>query len=211
MSFACVLHLIMSSCALHHHVSKTCIYPGLLVLFVVRSEPRHTCTRPWHVRNIILQVAGKCSRNGLKVGVQSYYSVDSPPAKFHRIRSSFDSPTLNYSGIIVRHTSDVFGLRKQSPGLSLFSSLSSRPSTQSTTHRQAQPNLSRQPADLLARASESCPRPDPGSRHRCVRIIPKHLQNVSVLLIGLPNIFFRDRPIPIEGTKCPYQKFTYYI
>ena len=28
MSFACVLHLAMSSCALHHHVFKTCIRPG---------------------------------------------------------------------------------------------------------------------------------------------------------------------------------------
>ena len=28
LSFACVLHLIMSSCALHHHVFKTCIRPG---------------------------------------------------------------------------------------------------------------------------------------------------------------------------------------
>ena len=39
LSFACVLHFIMSSCALHHHVFETCIRPGLLVLFVVRSEP----------------------------------------------------------------------------------------------------------------------------------------------------------------------------
>ena len=54
LSFACVLHPIMSSCALHHHVFKTCIRPGLLILSVVRSEPRHTCTRPRHVRNIIL-------------------------------------------------------------------------------------------------------------------------------------------------------------
>ena len=32
LSFACVLHFIMSSCALHHHVFKTCIRPGLPVL-----------------------------------------------------------------------------------------------------------------------------------------------------------------------------------
>ena len=45
-------------------------------------------------------MAGKCSRNGLKVGVRSYYSVGRPPAKFHRIRSPFDAPTDNYSGSI---------------------------------------------------------------------------------------------------------------
>ena len=59
MSFACVLHLVMSSCALHHHVFETCICSGLLVLSVVCSEPRHTCTRTRHVQNIILWVAGK--------------------------------------------------------------------------------------------------------------------------------------------------------
>ena len=118
---------------------------------------------------------------------------------------------LNYSGIIVGHTSDVFGLRKQSPGLPLFPSLSSRPSTQLTTYRQVQPNLSRQPVALLARASENCPGPDPSSRHRRVRIIPKHLQNVTVFLFGLPSLFFPDRPIKIGGTKCPYTKTTCYI
>ena len=87
------------------------------------------------------------------VDVWSYYSVDRLSVKFHRIRSLFDAPTINYSGIIVGLTSDVFGLRKQSPGLPLFSSLISRPSTQPTTYRQVQPNLSRQPAALLARAS----------------------------------------------------------
>ena len=69
-------------------------------------------------------MAGKCSRNGLKVGMWCCYVACRPPAKFHHIWSSFDSPTDNYSDIIVGQTSDVFGLRKQSPGLSLFSSLS---------------------------------------------------------------------------------------
>ena len=39
LSFACVLHFIMSSCALHHHVFETCIARVLLVPSVVRSEP----------------------------------------------------------------------------------------------------------------------------------------------------------------------------
>src|SRR3954469_21553071 len=101
----------MSSSALHHHVFKTCIRPGLFVLSVVRSEPTHTCTRPWHVRNIILKVAGKCSRNGMKVGVRCCFVVSRPPAKFHRIQSPFVAPTDNYSGRIAGLTSDVFGLR----------------------------------------------------------------------------------------------------
>ena len=88
----------MSSCALHHHVFEICICPGLPVLSVVRSEPNHTCTRPRHVRNIILLVAGKCSRNGLKVGMRCRFVVSRPPAKFHRIRSPFDVPTDKYSG-----------------------------------------------------------------------------------------------------------------
>ena len=54
----------------------------------------------------------------MRVDVWSYYSVDRPPVKFHRIRSPFDAPTDNYSGIIAGLMSDVFGLRKQSPGLS---------------------------------------------------------------------------------------------
>ena len=54
LSFTCVLHLVMSSYALHHHAFETCIRPGLLILSIVRSEPRHTCTRLRHVRNSIL-------------------------------------------------------------------------------------------------------------------------------------------------------------
>ena len=126
----------------------------------------------------------------MKVDVRSYYSVDRPPAKFHRIRSSFDAPTINYSDNIVGLTSDVFGLWKQSPGLPLFSSLSLRPSTQPTTYRQIQPKLSHHPAALLARASDSCPVPDPDYRYRCVRNIPKHLQNITVFLFRPPSLFF---------------------
>ena len=63
----------------------------------------------------------------MRVDVWSYYSVDRPPVKFHRIRRSFDAPTDNYSGSIAGLTSDVFGLRKQMSGpLSLFSPSQSR-------------------------------------------------------------------------------------
>ena len=60
----------------------------------------------------------KCSRNGLKVGVRCCFVVSRSPVKFHRIRSPFDAPTDNYTGIIAGLMSDIFGLGKQSPGLS---------------------------------------------------------------------------------------------
>lgn len=43
------------------------------------------------------------------------------------------------------------------------------------------PSLSSNPS----RASESCPKPDPGSRDRWVWIIPKHPQNIFGLFFGL--------------------------
>ena len=122
----------------------------------------------------------------MKLNRRSTYTITRPHANFHRIRSPFDAPTVNYSDNIIGLTSDVFGLRKQSSGLPLFSSLSSRPSTQPTTYRQVQTNLSRQPATLLTRTPESCPGPDSGSRHRRVRIIPEHLQNISVFFVWSP-------------------------
>ena len=67
---------------------------------------------------------------------------------------------INYSGITAGLTSYVFGLRKQSSGLPLFFSLSLRPSTQPSTYRQVQPNLSCQPAALLTCASETPPKPN---------------------------------------------------
>ena len=70
-------------------------------------------------------MARKFSRNGLKVGVRSYFSVGRPPVKFHRVRSPFDAPTYNYSGTAAGLMSDVFGLQKLLSGpLSLFSPLS---------------------------------------------------------------------------------------
>ena len=134
----------------------------------------------------------------MKVGVWSYYSVDRPPVKFHRVRSPFDAPTDNYNGSIAGLTSDVFGLRKLLPSFPFLSSLDRLHSSLPTARSNLTSLVSPQPP---SRASESCPEPDPGSRHHWVRIIPKHLQNVSVLLIGLPNIFFLYRPITIEGTR----------
>ena len=137
-------------------------------------------------------MARKCSRNGMKVGVRCCFVVGRPPAKFHHVRSPFDASTFNYSGSIAGLTSDVFGLRKQSPGLPLFSSLSPRPSAQLTTsHHQALPNLSRQPADLLARASEKLSRTRPGlSPPLCPDHPRTSTKRQRFLFFGLPSVFF---------------------
>ena len=143
-------------------------------------------------------MAEKCSWIGLKVGVWSYYSVDRLPVKFHHSRSPFDAPMDNYSGSIAGLSSDVFGLRKLLPSpLSLFSPLSL-----TTVHLgPCLPSL--HSASNPSRAFESCPEPDPGSRHRWVRIIPKHLQNITVFFVGLSTTFFLDRSILIGGPVLP--------
>ena len=142
----------------------------------------------------------------------SYYRVGRPPVKFHRIRRSFDAPTDNYSDIRVGLTSDVFGIWKQMLGpLSLFSPSQSRHNPPSpSSFPSSLPELSDAPArsetlsaqciEPLTRAPESCPGPDSDSRYRCVRIIPKHLQNIFILLFGLFNLFIYDRPIIIGRT-----------
>ena len=67
----------------------------------------------------------------MRVDVWSYYSVDRPPVKFHRIRSSFDSPTVIYiAAPLPVFSSDVFGLRKPVSGCSSFLSSQSNPPTQ---------------------------------------------------------------------------------
>ena len=146
-------------------------------------------------------MAGKCSRNGMRVDVWSYYSVDRPPVKFHRIRRSFDAPTDNYSGSIAGLTSDVFGLQKPCRAASLPSSLRPTRSPQST----ARPNLtlSAQCINPTHVRVRNFPGPDPGSRHRCVWIIPGHLQNVSIFLFGLPNLFFSTAHFQSEGRDTP--------
>ena len=145
-------------------------------------------------------MTGKCSQNGMKVGMRCFYVVGRPPAMFHRIRSPFDAPTDNYSGSIAGLTSDVFGLRKLLPGFPSLSSLdrlhSPLPTVRSNLTSLVSPRLS-------SCASESCPGPEPSCRHRCIRIIPKRLQNVTFFLFGLPSYFIRDRSIAIGGTIYP--------
>ena len=128
------------------------------------------------------------------------YSVTRPPAKFHRIRSPFDVPTNKYSGNSSRSNVGRF----RSPEIVVSSLISARDLLHSPPSPSSFPSslpelsdaiarsetLSAQCIEPLTRAPESCPGPDSDSRYRCVRIIPKHLQNISVFLIGLPNLFF---------------------
>ena len=138
----------------------------------------------------------------MKVGVRPYFSVGRPPVKFHRVRSPFDSPTVNYSDNIVGQNVGRFRSPKtvaEPPSL-LFSQLETVYTAHNLPSGPTKPSLL-SASNRLARASESCPGPDPDCRHRCVRIIPKHVQNVSVFLIGLPSLFIRYRPILIGGSK----------
>ena len=73
----------------------------------------------------------------MKVGVWSYYSVDRPPVKFHRIRRSFDAPTDNYSGSIAGLFVGCFQSRV---GLHLSPLLSDQPALHSPLPT-ARPNL----------------------------------------------------------------------
>ena len=131
-------------------------------------------------------MAVKCSQIGLKVGVRSCYSVGRPPAKFHRNRSSFDAPTINYSDIIVGLTSDVFGLRKQMP---TPLSLSSPPRSLATTHL-VHPSSLPELSDATARSetlSAQCIKPP----RACVRkVVPDPTRTVATVVSGSsPNIY----------------------
>ena len=159
----------------------------------------------------------------MRVGVWSYYSVDRPPVKFHRIRSSFDAPTINYSGIIADLTSDIFGLRKQMPGpLSLFFPLQSRhsppspssfpsslPELSDATARSE--TLSTQCIEPLTCASEIVPDPTravvtigSGSSPNTRKLSP--FSYLDSLAYFFPSVRLRS-----EGPNTPKPKPTCYI
>ena len=109
----------------------------------------------------------------VEVGMWCCYVVGRPPAKFHRIRSSFDAPTDNYSGIIVGQTSDVFGLRKLLLGFPSLSSLDRLHSPLPT----ARPNLT------------SLVSPRPSSRARLKVVLDPSRAVVTVGFRSSPNIY----------------------
>ena len=56
MSFACALHLVMSSCALHHHVFKTCIRPGFPQFFLLSVLSPDTLARARDMSEIVFYI-----------------------------------------------------------------------------------------------------------------------------------------------------------
>ena len=111
----------------------------------------------------------------MRVDVWSYYSVDRPPVKFHRIWSSFDAPTINYSDSIA----GLFVGRFRSPK-TVTGSLSSLLSAQGLLHSPlptARPNLT----------SLVSPRP---SLRACPKIVPNPTRGVITVGSGSsPNVY----------------------
>ena len=122
----------------------------------------------------------------MRVDEWSYYSVDRPPVKFRRIWSPFGAPTDNYSNIIT----GLFVGRFRSPETVAgpLSLLFSQLEPFCTAHKfQPTPRV----------RVRNFPGPDPDSCHRWVRIIPKHLQNVSVSYLDFPSLYILNRRILI--------------
>ena len=104
----------------------------------------------------------------MRVEVWSYYSVDRSRVKFHCIRSSFDAPTDNYSGIIAGLSSDVSFIQKRLPGC--IPPLSSQSNHTLDLVRLTPLCTVHPPLAHVRNFLE----PKPGCRYRWVRIIPKH-------------------------------------
>ena len=93
MSFACVLHFIMSSCA--NFILHTCSSHA--------SEPFPRCPFcnpallcPPAFPFCLFSCAGvKLPRNGLRFAKRPWYSTGRPPIKFRAIWSPLDTPTVN--------------------------------------------------------------------------------------------------------------------
>ena len=92
MSFSCVLHFIMSSCALHY-IHVCLMHPSIFP--VVRSEPRPLARAPSPVSVLVSCACVKRSLNGPSLAKRPWYSTGRPPVKFRAIWSSFDTPTFN--------------------------------------------------------------------------------------------------------------------
>ena len=122
----------------------------------------------------------------MRVGVRSYYSVDRPPVKFHRIRSSFDAPTDNYSDIIVGQRR-TFSVSENSRRASI--SLLPSQSRHSPPSPSSYPSSRPEPSDAIARSENPlC------AVHRTPRARPEVVPNPTrtVVTVGLktsPDIY----------------------
>ena len=92
MSFACMLHFIMSSCASHFaYVFVSCIR-AFSPLSVLHSGTPMSSGVPF----CLFSCAGvKLSPNGPSLAKRPWYSTGRPPVKFRAIWRSFGTPTVN--------------------------------------------------------------------------------------------------------------------
>ena len=92
MSFACVLHFIMSSSEfLFAYVFVSCIR-AFSPLSVLQSGAPMSPGAPFY----LFSCAGvKLSRNGPRFAKRPWYSTGRPPVKFRAIWRSFGTPTFN--------------------------------------------------------------------------------------------------------------------
>ena len=92
MSFDCVLHFSMSSCASHFaYVFVSCIR-AFSPLSVLQSDTPMSSGAPF----CLFSCADvKISRNGPRFAKRPWYTTGIPPVKFHAIWSSFGTPTVN--------------------------------------------------------------------------------------------------------------------
>ena len=92
MSFPCVLHFIMSSCASHFaYVFVSCIRTFSPLSVLQSGTPMSS-----GVSFCLFSCVGvKLSPNGTRFAKRPWYSTGRPPVKFRAIWNSFDTPTVN--------------------------------------------------------------------------------------------------------------------
>ena len=92
MSFACVLHFIMSSCASHFAYMFISCIRAFSPLSVLQSDTPTSSNAPF----CIFPCAGvNLSRNGPRFSKCPWYATGRTPGKFRAIWSPFDTPTVN--------------------------------------------------------------------------------------------------------------------
>ena len=106
MSFACMFHFAMSSCAFHFaYVFVSCIR-AFSPLSVLQSGTPMSPDGPF----CLFSCAGVKLSPGPRFAKQPWYSTGRPPVKFRAIWRSFDTPTVNRVTV-----KDPFVLRPNTP------------------------------------------------------------------------------------------------
>ena len=106
MSFPCVLHFIMSSCALHLHTCSS--HASEHFPRCPFCNPALLCP-PAFPFCLSLCASVKHSRNGPRLAKWPWYTTGRPPVKFRSIWRSFGTPTVNWA------TAKSFWVLQQTP------------------------------------------------------------------------------------------------